>query len=181
MTGRGQNIMLGSTFDILQQEVADIKRRLTNDIPEALRQAYETGGQWHDNPHWDHTLEDQKRLSAKLSKLMDSLQDPIFIEDLLPNCEKVTVGTEVETKNYAEGEKLEIFKIVGPLDVIYNPRCKGGKFVSFQSPVGRALLQRRRNDVITIELPGQQNKLLIIQDVRRMHLGEKPEKGDGNE
>lgn len=162
MNSGTQNIMLKSSYQILQEELARIKQKLVTDIPQALEQAYVTGGQWHDNPHWEHMLKDQERLNTKFHEIMKFLQMPIFIEDLPVDCEKITVGTEIEARNLDTGE-IEVFKIVAPLDITYNPQCNAKGFASYQSPIGRSLLNKNRNDEVVIKLPMSVKRLLILE------------------
>lgn len=156
-----KNFILKSTYQILREEAEEIQHKLTKEIPQYLKQAYDTGGYWHDNPHWDYTLLDQQRLSEQLSEILSIISDPVFIEDLSVNCDKVTLGTQVEVRNIETGE-IEVYRIVGSVDVLYNPQRKEKRFISWESPLGHSLLGKLVGDEITVNLPNGIKQLIIL-------------------
>ncbi|OQA02523.1 MAG: Transcription elongation factor GreB [bacterium ADurb.Bin400] len=154
--------MLRSTHELLKVLISELKQRILSDMPEQISQAYETGGYWHDNPHWEGMIIDQQQLAKKIDDLSMLLHNPILIDELNPSCSLVSVGTEVKVENRNSG-KTERFRIVGPADIIFNPLCKDKEsgYISVKTPVARALLGKTIGQVVVVKLPRQEMNLLI--------------------
>jgi len=161
MNQNRENFILRSTYQILQKKAKEIEKKLKTETSPALKQTYETGGYWHDNPQWDSTLKDYERLKERLYEIRDILKNPIFIEDLSIDCSKITIGTQIEVKDASIG-KVEIYRIVGSADVIYDPRGLEKKFVSWKSPIARSLLGKEVGDTVVIGLPNKTARLNIL-------------------
>ena len=147
----GQNVMLRSTFETIKKKVEELEEELRK-IPGELSQAYDTGGQWHDNPGYDFALERQKLLNSQLGTLRDQLMGKILIEETKINPSQICIGTSVEAKKLTTQE-LRIFIFVGPCDVIYQKEQEGVALVSPESPIAKAFLSKRRGDIAFVRLP----------------------------
>lgn len=157
-----ENLMLRETYDKICEESKKLNERLSKDIPQELGQAYDTGGQWHDNPHWEYMVVDQQRLKKKQYEINEILDGVVFIENLVIDFETVSIGTKVEAKNFETG-KIEIFRIVSRIDIVYNPGSSEKRFVSSESPRGVALLGRSVGEEVAINTPDGIKKLLILK------------------
>lgn len=162
-----KNYMLKSTHKILLEKVKILNKKLGGDIARELSQAYETGGQWHDNPHWDGMLQDQQQLIKKLQKILSVLKSAVFIEDLFLKGDVVTVGVKIEVED--EAHKKNIYKIVGSWDVEYNPLCKEKGFISYQSPLAYQLIGKFVGDEVSVILPAK-NKTVVILAIELMTI-----------
>lgn len=164
----GQNLILRSTHELLQGMAEELQNKLTNLLPAELKRAYETGGQWHDNPHWDGLVADQERLAHQLREMVQHLRSPTFIDEMKQeNDGKITVGKQVEVEDLQSGEK-KTWKLVGSADIQYNPRCQTEDFASYFSPIGRALIGKRVGERIAITIPAgiKRVKVLSIGPIR---------------
>ncbi len=158
-----KNYMLKSTYKILLEEINKLRKRLGlgGDIAKELSQAYDTGGQWYDNPHWDGMLQDQQRLIKKFHNLLSSLRSVVFIEDLPLMSDRVMIGTEVLVED-AESKLQESYKIVGNLDVEYNPLCKKKGFILYRAPLEQQLIGKSSDEEVIIILPVKKRIMVIL-------------------
>jgi len=170
MTVQRQNFMLKATYEVLRQKIVGITDKLTVEMPKKLREAYETGGYWHDNALWETALREQEMLNRDLLKLTEPLKDIMFIEDAYPllDEDKVTIGKTVQLLDVNTGEMFE-YSIVGPLDVIYNPKAKEAKFISCEAPFIQPLLNRTQGEKIEVRLPGG-TRTLTIQRIKPLSI-----------
>lgn len=164
MNKKKQNPILKSTYEVLQKRAEKIKEKLTSEMPKRLREAYETGGYWHDNALWEEAMREQEMLNRELLSLLAILRDVTFIEDLysLLDENKVTIGKTVKVENIATKEIAE-YSIVGPLDTTYNPISKESNFISYEAPFIQPLLGKSVNEKITIKLPGVTQTLVVLE------------------
>jgi transcription elongation factor GreA len=143
-----------STNIISQTGRAILEKRLVQ-IQEELRRANlavgEAGGtnDWHDNP----TLEDVRRqidlLEIALSKTEVALYNykPITPRNEI---ESVGVGNQIELQ-YEREEHTETYNLLGPIDASLNKN----NCISFESPLGMALIGARKGQTVEVDAPEQ--------------------------
>lgn len=171
--------MLKSTYEVLQRRIAAIKEKLVNEMPERLRQTYETGGYWHDNALWEDALREQEVLNRELSLLLTTLKDATFIENFYPllDGDKVTIGKTIKVENIATKEIAE-YSIVGPADTTYNPISKENNFVAYKAPLVQPLLGKSIGEEVTIKLPGG-TRTLVVLEIKPLTIWESTEVSRG--
>ncbi len=156
------NIMLKATYQIALQKEKELHIKLSQEMPKEIHDSYESGGYWHDNPHWDNMLLDQERLSTQLKELRESLASPQFIDEMRISAEYVSIGTLVTVKFLDTGE-TEDFYILGPLDLLYNPSCQGSQFISVFAPLAQPLIGKKSGEQVRISLPSGVRELEIVK------------------
>ena len=164
MNKKKENPILKSTYEVLQKRATAIKEKLANEMPKKLREAYETGGYWHDNALWEEALREQEMLNRELLLLLTALRDVTFIESLysLLDEDKVTIGKTVKVEDAVTKEITE-YSIVGPLDTTYNPISQESNFISYTTPFVQPLLGKSIGEKVTIKLPGGTQTLVVLE------------------
>src|SRR4051794_36275160 len=97
-------------------------------------------------------------LEKQIAELEDKLRSATVIDEGAVSTDVVSVGSIVHVKDQ-KTEKSVKYKIVGSAEA--NP---SEMKLSNESPVGKALLGRKRNDVVSVPVPrGPQRKLKITK------------------
>jgi transcription elongation factor GreA len=97
-------------------------------------------------------------LEQRIAALQEKLRRATVIDEREIDTEHVEVGAVVHVKDQKSG-KSQKFQIVGSAEA--NP---GEQKLSNESPIGKALLGRKRNEVVSVETPrGSKKKLKITK------------------
>jgi transcription elongation factor GreA len=139
-------------LDKLKKEVADLETRGRKEAAEKMRHAI-SFGDLSENAAYDDARESQNLLEAKISDLKAIIASAEIIEK---SCKKeIQMGCTVSL--LSEGKKME-FQIVGAeeADVF------SGK-ISYQSPLGKQLLNKIKGDKICLATPGGKTEYEILE------------------
>jgi transcription elongation factor GreA len=138
------------------EELINVKRpALAAQLKDAISQ-----GDLSENADYTDAKEQQSFLEGRIQYLENLLRSAIIIdEDEIGDLTEVQPGTTVTIQ--AEGESPETYQIVGAAEA--DPR--NGK-ISNESPMGAALLGRRKGDVVRVQTPGGEWKVTIRKITR---------------
>jgi transcription elongation factor GreA len=126
------------------EELIQVKRP---QLAERLRDAI-SQGDLSENADYSDAKEQQAFLEGRIQYLENLLRSAVIINGNDGGAPlEVQVGTEVTIQ--AEGEPEETYRIVGAAEA--DPR--NGK-ISNESPIGAALLGRRKGDQVRVQTPG---------------------------
>lgn len=132
-------------------ELINIKR------PENLKAIKEARalGDLSENADYDVAKNDQAELEAKIKKLEQILENYEIIEEKFNG--KVGLGSTVEIK-YIDDDEVDEYKIVGSQEA--NPFMSK---ISNESPIARAVLNKKVGDVVEVESPNGTYKIEITE------------------
>ena len=132
-------------LEMLQKEYEDLIKNKRKEVAERLKEAKEFGGDLTENPEYEHAKNDQAFVEGRIEQINEILQNYIIVE----NGDKQTVdlGSTVVIKDL-DDKKEKKYKIVSSIesDPVKNK-------ISDESPVGRALLNKRIGDVVSVKTP----------------------------
>lgn len=130
---------------MLQKEYDELIKIKRKEVAERLKEAKEFGGDLTENPEYEHAKNDQAFIEGRIEQISEILQNYIIIE----NGEKGTIdiGSAVLLKDLDE-KKEKKYKIVSSIES--DPEKNK---ISDESPVGRALLNKKVGDIITVKTP----------------------------
>ncbi|MEE8574069.1 MAG: transcription elongation factor GreA [Thermodesulfobacteriota bacterium] len=140
----------------LEDQLKDIMRELRVDVPRELKKAA-AHGDLRENSEYEAAKQRQSFLQtrgAQLSSRIESLAS-LKMEDLPKDA--VAFGSKVYLEDFDTGEEV-IYELVTPEEV--DPR--NGK-ISLSSPIGKALLNKRVDDDVTINLPSGRKEYGVIK------------------
>ncbi len=133
--------------------------RLTTDgrreIAERLRQAAASEANRDENADYVGVREDQALLERRIALLEERLRSAQAIEPQLGNG-RVDVGERVRLRDLDSGERLEV-ELVGPLEA----DASAGR-ISTVSPLGKAILGRRRGEIAEVDAPRGRLRFKIV-------------------
>lgn len=138
----------------LRAELLQLQGPVREDLAKRLRAAIQMGD-LSENADYHAAKEEQAFIEGRIQELTMVLRDVIIIDDNRTNTHLVEIGSTVTIQEEREPE--ETFHLVGPQEA--DPR--NGK-ISFNSPIGEALLGHGVGDLVTANTPGGEIHLKII-------------------
>jgi transcription elongation factor GreA len=141
----------------LQEELARLQTDRRREVAERIKEAREFGD-ISENSEYDDAKNEQAMLEARIAQLEEKLRAAQVIEAKDLSTDVVQVGSVVHVKDEKTG-KSQKFTIVGSAEA----KPAEAK-LSNESPVGRALIGKKRNDVVSVQVPrGPARKLKITK------------------
>ena len=144
--------------DALRLELERLRHQLKADFSERLREARDFG-EIHENDDYLQIKEEEAVVASRIHQLEALLDSATVVDDSDTKRGVVSVGSTVKVKNLASRDVRE-HRLTGG----YEPM--GANDISANSPVGQALIGRRRGDEVTVALPGDRAAVLEITAVR---------------
>jgi transcription elongation factor GreA len=141
-------------YQKLQEELDYLRTVKRQEVANRLHEAME-GGELIEDAEYEAAKNEQAFVEGRIQELEILLANARIIEGK-GKTDNVQVGATVTIKE--NGNEPEVYTIVGPAEA--NPRC--GK-ISNESPLGRALMERRIGDVVNVEAPGGRFSVEIIK------------------
>jgi len=141
----------------LEAEVAELSSVRRREVAERIKEAREFGD-ITENSEYDDAKNEQALLEQRIAQLEERLRRSVLIDESELDTSAVSVGVIVHVKDQKTGDSRK-FQIVGPAEA--NPTEQK---LSNESPIGRALLGHKRNDVVAVDVPrGPKKKLKITK------------------
>ena len=139
----------------LKAELEELKGPARDALAKRLRAAIQMGD-LSENADYHKAKEDQGFLEGRIQELEYTLRNAIIVEEGSVAKDVVSVGTRVTVQE--EDFPAETYHLVGAKEA--DPR--NGK-ISYESPIGRALLDHRVGEVVEAETPGGKIELKILK------------------
>jgi transcription elongation factor GreA len=142
----------------LNAELEDLRTNGRREIAERIRTAVLTNANVAESAEYHEARDDQATLERRIAVLEErialaELADPDGTNGL------VDVGERVRVRDIESGRRLQ-FELVGALEA----DVSRGR-VSVLSPVGRALVGRKRGEVAVVDAPQGERRLKILSIV----------------
>ena len=130
------------------------KRR---EVAERIKEAREFGD-IAENSEYEDAKNEQAMLESRILQLQEKLRLASVIETKDLSTDVVQIGSVVHVKDEKTGKSIK-YTIVGSAEA--NPQ---EQLLSNESPVGRALIGRKRNETVAVKVPrGPARKLKITK------------------
>ena len=141
----------------LKDEVEHLTTEKRREVAERIKEAREFGD-IAENAEYDDAKNEQALLEGRIAQLEERLRRATVIDEKEVGTDEVTVGSIVHVKDQKSGDSQK-FQIVGSTEA--DPLEHK---LSNESPIGKALVGKKRNDVVTVEVPrGPRKKLTITK------------------
>jgi len=133
-------------YGLLEEE---LRRLRAEERPRIVREieAARAHGDISENGEYEAAKERQTTLNARLGQIQKRLADLSRIDLAGIPKDRAGLGSTVTVENAETGEEVPFTLVI--------PEVADGKrnFVSIASPVGRALLNRKPGDAVTVQVP----------------------------
>lgn len=138
--------MLREVKQKLEEEVQRIDHELRVTLPKEIQTALGQGD-LSENAEYEAAKDRQSTLQARFAQIQKRLADLSRIDVASVPKDRAGLGSEVTVENLESGEEIRYTLVIPEL-------ADGNKsFVSMASPVGKALMNRRVGDTVTITIP----------------------------
>jgi transcription elongation factor GreA len=130
----------------LEEEVQRIDHELRVTLPKEIHTALGQGD-LSENAEYEAAKDRQSTLQARFAQIQKRLADLSRIDVTSVPKDRAGLGSEVTVENIESGEEIRYTLVIPEL-------ADGNRsFVSMASPVGKALMNRRVGDTVTITIP----------------------------
>jgi len=154
MKQKREFLLTSEGFLELETELNNLKSDDRPRIIEAIKEA-RAQGDLSENADYDAAREEQAKIESRIQELEYMLEHAKIIEKA--SGDKVAVGTTV-TVEYVDDDEVEEYSIVGSMeaDPFENK-------ISNESPIGKAIMDRRVGDIISVESPNGSYDIKIVK------------------
>ena len=153
-----KNILTYEGLRRYEDELHELKVVKRQEVAQKIKEAREQGD-LSENAEYDAAKDEQRDIEARIEELEKILKNAeVVVEDEV-DLDKINIGCKVKILDLEYNEELE-YKIVGSTEA----NSLKGK-ISNESPVGKALIGAREDDVVSVEtqVGVLQYKVLEIQ------------------
>ncbi len=157
-------VMTRATWERQQRELERLERELRTTIPAAIQKARELGD-LSENAEYHSAKLKQANVSRLVAALQLRLARARFVDDVEYHDGVAGLGTEVVLEG--GDQELRTFWILGE-----DEHHHGENVVSFQAPVGRALMGRAIGDELELGEGAERRRWRIVSVERRLPLSE---------
>jgi transcription elongation factor GreA len=141
----------------LKEELEHLQTDKRREVASRIKEAREFGD-ISENAEYEDAKNEQAMLEQRIASLQDKLRRSSVIDEKHVDTEQVEVGAVVHVKDQKSG-KSQKFQIVGSAEA--DPVEHK---LSNESPIGKALIGKKKNEVVQIEVPrGPKRKLKITK------------------
>ncbi|MBI4280247.1 MAG: transcription elongation factor GreA [Armatimonadetes bacterium] len=140
----------------LEEELEHLKTVRRKEVAERIKQAKEFGDLM-ENSEYEDAKNEQAFIEGRIQALEQMLRNVKVIDNNDKRVDRVSVGCTVRLRDEETREETA-YTIVG------SPEADPSRdLISNESPVGRALLGRRKGEVVDVEAPGGKLKYTVLQ------------------
>jgi transcription elongation factor GreA len=148
-------ILTAEGFEKLKQEIDVLQNDKRREVAERIRIAREFGD-IAENAEYDDAKNEQAMLEHKIAQLEDRLLSARVITKKEISKDTVSVGATVRLRDVAAGKTFE-YHIVGSAEA--NP---AENKLSNESPVGKAIMGRKKGETVEVAAPRGKLKFKIM-------------------
>jgi transcription elongation factor GreA len=130
----------------LEQELDELKTVHRREVNDRIRQAKEFGD-ISENAEYEDAKQEQAFVEGRILRLEQMIRNARLIDASGSTAEEVQLGASVRVKDLRSGESFD-FSIVGSAE-----SDPPNKRLSNESPLGRALLGKRKGETVDVETP----------------------------
>jgi transcription elongation factor GreA len=153
-------ILTPEGLEDLKAKIEHLRTSRRREVAERIKEAREFGD-ISENSEYDDAKNEQAMLEKQIADLEEKLRNARVINSGDVDTESVGVGVTVHVKDQ-KTEKSAKYRLVGSAEA--NP---AESKLSNESPVGKALMGRKRGDVVTVPVPRGPARKLKITKIER--------------
>lgn len=152
-----QSVITPEGLEKLKEEIEYLSTEKRREVAERIKEAREFGD-ISENAEYDDAKNEQALLEQRIAQLEERLRRATVVDGSELGTDEVKFGSVVHVKDQKTGDSRK-FQIVGSTEA--DP---AESKLSNESPIGKALIGHKRNDVVSVEVPrGPKKKLKITK------------------
>jgi transcription elongation factor GreA len=142
-------------YEKLKHEIDYLSGEKRREIADRIRIAREFGD-ISENAEYDDAKHEQALLERRISMLLERLRQARVLDASEVSADTVSIGTRVQLEDVDAGETIE-YHIVGSAEA--DP---AGHKLSNESPVGKAIIGRKKGETVDVAAPRGSLKFRIL-------------------
>lgn len=155
MSTNNENIYTQEGLQQLEQEIKEVEERL-REVRRGKHEAFELEQDWHDNFAFEQAERDERLLANRLQELSEEYRAATVVEETTDE-NVIEIGSTVEIEVEGEGMQ-QTFTVRG-----HGEGEPESGVISFDSPLGQALLGAGEGDVRAFEVEGSERTVRVLQ------------------
>lgn len=156
MSDEKKVILTREGYEKMEAELREYISVKRNQVSEQIAIA-RSFGDLSENAEYDEAKNEQSRVEAHIADLENKLRNCIIVEDDEVSTETVGVGNTVKVRNMDTKQEMTL-TLVGANEI--DPMAFK---ISAESPIGAALIGKKKNQTINVETPGGLMKLKVLE------------------
>ncbi|HOQ36525.1 MAG TPA: transcription elongation factor GreA [Acetivibrio sp.] len=140
----------------LEQELENLKTVRRREVAERIKQAL-SFGDLSENSEYDEAKNEQAYVEGRIVQLENMLKNAKVIDEDEVKTDAVSIGSKVKVFDLEFDEEVE-YHIVGSTE------ADPSKYkISYESPVGKALIGKKKGTMVEVEVPDGVIKFKILE------------------
>lgn len=148
-----------AALEELKKQLNDLKGEGRRDVAEKIKIA-RSFGDLSENAEYDEAKKEQAFIEGEIIRIEKLIKEAEVIDETTLSNDVVNIGSFVRVYDYDMEEEDE-YQLVGSTDV--DP---DNNKVSYESPIGAALLHKAEGDTVTVEIPDGTIEMKILKIYR---------------
>ena len=153
-------ILTQKGLDDLKAKIEHLSTVRRREVAERIKEAREFGD-ISENSEYDDAKNEQAMLERQIAELEERLRGAQVLDEKAVSTEAVAVGTTVHVKDQKTDKSVK-YRIVGSSEADPSENK-----LSNQSPVGKALMGKKRGDLVSVPVPRGPARKLKITKIER--------------
>ena len=153
-----ESLITPEGLDKLRAELEELQTVRRREVAERIKDAREFGD-ISENSEYDDAKNEQAMLESRIAQMEERLRRAIVVDKDQLDTSVVSVGVRVHVKDQKSGDSRK-FQLVGSAEA--NP---AEEKLSHESPIGKALMGRKRGEVVSVEVPRGGSRELKITKI----------------
>jgi transcription elongation factor GreA len=151
-------ILTPDGLEKLKSELEHLSTEKRREVAARIKEAREFGD-ISENAEYDDAKNEQAMLESKIAQLEEKLRAATVIDARAVGTDVVSIGTTVHVKDQRTS-RSETYTIVGSSEA-----SPAERKLSNESPVGKALIGGKRNEIVAVVLPNGKKRELKITKI----------------
>ena len=147
-------------YEELKSELHHLKTDREKEVAELIKEA-RGFGDLSENSEYDEAKNEQGKLYSRIAEIEEILLHAVIIEESAEDGNVVGIGSRVLVEDLKTGRQLPEYKVVGSQEA--DPM---NRFISEDSPFGRALMGAAEGEEVTVEAPVGEIRYRILKIAR---------------
>ena len=149
-------ILTKASYQKLQEELEDLKVNKRKEIAQKIKEAREQGD-LSENAEYDAAKDEQRDIEAHIEELENLLKNAEIIDHKKIDFDKIHMGCKVKIRDMGTRREM-MYEIVPSTEV--NSREKK---ISYESPIGAALMNKEVGEVVEIQIPAGTIRYKVLE------------------
>ena len=141
-----KNILTYEGLQKLEEELQDLKVVKRREIAQKIKEAREQGD-LSENAEYDAAKDEQRDIEARIEEIELILKNAEVVVEYEVDLDKISVGCKVRILDIEFDEEFD-YSIVSTIEA--DP---DDDKISIESPVGKALIGKKVNDIVKVDIP----------------------------